>query len=82
MVCRSWIPPVILDVDETQEFDVVTSLLLKMLSDGAVNVSIAGNFSFVTGGLLFEPKGYVQVGNVPCCIQEPKEERKLCVKKK
>ena len=74
----TWIPPILLSVDLSQEFDVITGFIIDMEEKGSQNVSLIGNFSFITGGLLFNPKNYRQNDNIPCCIQDPKSERHDC----
>ena len=73
-----WIPPVQLKVELSQHFNVIAALLIKMENVGRVNVTLLGNFTFVTGGLVFRPKNYLQLNNVPCCIQLPESERHYC----
>jgi hypothetical protein len=73
-----WIPPVQLEVELSQHFDVIAGLLLRMESVGRVNVTLLGNFTFSTGGLVFRPKNYLQLNNVPCCIQLPESARHYC----
>jgi hypothetical protein len=73
----TWIPPILLSVDLSQKFDAdaITGFIIDMGEKGSQNVSLIGNFSYITGGL---SKNYRQNDTIPCCIQDPKSERHDC----
>ena len=80
-----WMPTVDMDVKLyiPGMFDRLVRLVEKMLGKGHAELGVAGNFSFGSGGLRFNPKNYVQLNSVPGCIQTPaakgsKQEHKPC----
>jgi hypothetical protein len=73
----TWIPPILLSLDISQEFefDAITGFIMDMEEKGSQNVSLIGTLQ------IHEQHGYItyrQNDTIPCCIQDPKSKGHDC----